>query len=169
MEFHEDERGFFARYFCQKEFQAYNLNTSWQQINNSMSKEVGTLRGLHFQREPHEEVKLVRCIKGAIWDVVVDLRRQSKTFGNWFGTNLSEENRTLMYVPKGFAHGFITLVENSEIIYLVSDRYEPSAEGILLWSDPDVSIQWPITPFLISKKDAGGMSLKNLMKISARN
>ena len=94
-----DERGFFARYFCENEFQKHGLNTRWVQINNSMSKEAGTLRGLHLQRPPYSEVKLVRCLKGSIWDVVVDLRKESESFGKWFGSTLSEKNRTMMYVP----------------------------------------------------------------------
>ena len=113
----EDERGFFARYFCQKEFAKLGLNTTWLQINNSASKITGTLRGLHFQREPNSEIKLIRCLRGSIWDVVVDLRHESQTFGKWFGKKLSGDNRTMMYVPKGFAHGFISLEPNSEILF----------------------------------------------------
>lgn len=154
-----DERGFFARYFCEREFSEQGLNTQWVQINNSLSREFGTLRGLHFQRSPHSEVKLVRCLRGAIWDVVVDLRQDSETFGKWFGATLSDENRTMMYVPKGFAHGFISLEPNSEILYLVSDFYAPEFEGTLVWNDPDVGIQWPIAPQIISDKDRIGMNL----------
>ena len=124
----EDSRGFFARYFCKNEFFNMGLNTSWVQINNSLSKETATIRGLHYQKEPSAEVKLVRCLKGSIWDVVVDLRKESKTFGKWFGEKLSDINRSMMYVPKGFAHGFISLEPNTEILYLVSDFYDPEAE-----------------------------------------
>ncbi len=157
-----DERGFFARYFCEKEFSERGLNTRWVQINNSMSKEAGTLRGLHFQRTPDAEVKLIRCIQGAIWDVIVDLRQDSETFGKWFGATLSAENRTMMYVPKGFAHGFISLEPNTEILYLVSDFYVPASEATLLWNDPDVKIDWPIQPTVLSEKDLQGAYLLRL-------
>ena len=127
-----------------------------------MNKKVGILRGLHFQRYPHSEIKLVRCIKGEIWDVVVDLRTKSNTYGKWFGTILSEENRTMMYVPRGFAHGFISLRTYSEVIYLVSDFYSPKSEETLLWNDPDISINWPIKPVIISDKDNQGKYFKDI-------
>jgi dTDP-4-dehydrorhamnose 3,5-epimerase len=158
----EDERGFFSRYFCEKEFSKKGLNTKWVQINNSLSKKVGILRGLHFQTSPHEEVKLVRCIKGIIWDVVVDLRKGSKTYGEWFGAELSDENRITMYVPEGFAHGFISLTANAEIIYLVSKSYAPQAERVLNWNDPDIKIDWPLSPSLLSEKDNKGLSFKEI-------
>jgi dTDP-4-dehydrorhamnose 3,5-epimerase len=150
----EDERGFFARFFCEKEFQGKRLNTQWVQMNNSMSKLRGTIRGLHFQYPPYAEVKLVRCFRGAIWDVIVDIRKDSDTYGKWYGTELNEENRSMMYVPKGFAHGFISLTDNSEILYLVSTPYTQSAEGTLRWNDPFQGIHWPIEPVVISEKDA---------------
>lgn len=169
LELREDERGFFARYFCKKEFLLQGLNTNWLQINNSLSKEVGTLRGLHFQKEPNAEVKLVRCLKGAIWDVVVDLRDSSETFGKWFGAKLSDENRTMMYVPKGFAHGFISLEPDIEILYLVSDYYAQGSEGTLLWNDQKIAIKWPITPKVISTKDAKGSKLDEIIPIKVEN
>ena len=162
LELKEDERGFFARFYCEKEFSKKGLNTKWVQVNNSASREVGTLRGLHYQREPNAEVKLVRCLRGAIWDVVVDLRDKSETFGKWFGATLSEENRTMMYVPKGFAHGFISLEENSEILYLVSSFYSPESEGTLLAIDKKVGVNWPIKPKIISDKDLKGESLEKI-------
>jgi dTDP-4-dehydrorhamnose 3,5-epimerase len=162
LDLRQDHRGFFARYFCEKEFSKLCLNISWVQINNSMNLYAGTLRGLHFQRPPYTEVKLVRCIRGAIWDVVVDLREGSKTFGKWFGSTLSDENRTMMYVPKGFAHGFITLESNSEIIYMISDVYAPEFEGTLIWNDPIVDIEWPIQPKILSDKDLNGKCLKDI-------
>lgn len=165
----QDERGFFARYFCEQEFAAHGLNSHWVQINNSLNKEAGTLRGLHFQYAPHAEVKLVRCIQGAIWDVIVDLRQNSTSYGKWFGATLSNENRTMMYVPKGFAHGFISLEPNSEIIYLVSDFYAPAYETTLLWNDPEVEIEWPRKPSVISEKDAVGKPLKELAPMSLDN
>ena len=169
LELKEDERGFFARYFCEKEFLKQGLNTQWVQINNSASNVVGTLRGLHYQQEPNAEVKLVRCLKGAIWDVVVDLRDSSETFGKWHGAKLSAENRTMMYVPKGFAHGFVSFESNTEILYLVSDYYAPGTEGTLIWNDPNVGIDWPTTPQIISDKDAKGDKLDKITPIKLKN
>lgn len=161
----EDERGFFARCFCEKEFFKKGLNTIWLQINNSMSKNIGTLRGLHLQKAPHAEVKLIRCLKGKVWDVVVDLRKESKTFGKWFGATLSDENRTMMYIPKGFAHGFISLKPDSEILYLVSSFYTPQSEKTLLWNDPDVAISWPLQPSIISDKDNNAKPLMDFCNL----
>ena len=168
LELKEDERGFFARYYCKKEFSQKGLNTKWVQVNNSASKKVGTLRGLHYQREPNTEVKLVRCLRGAIWDVVVDLRDMSKTFGKWFAAKLSDENRTMMYVPKGFAHGYISLEPNSEILYLVSDFYAPNLEGTLIWNDKKVEINWPIEPKVVSDKDLKGINLEKIIPIEIK-
>ena len=165
LEIKKDKRGFFARYFCEKEFLKQGLNTKWVQANNSLSKEVGTLRGLHFQREPNAEVKLVRCLKGAIWDVVVDLRDGSETFGKWFGAKLSDENRTMMYIPKGFAHGFVSLEPHSEILYMVSNFYSSDSEGTLIWSDKTIGINWPILPLVISEKDKKGLKLEQISLI----
>ncbi|MDA9309050.1 dTDP-4-dehydrorhamnose 3,5-epimerase [Flavobacteriaceae bacterium] len=161
----EDDRGFFARYFCKNEFEAHNLNTEWKQINNSFSKDKFTLRGLHYQEFPSTEVKLVRCIKGSIWDVIVDLRENSKTYGEWFGTELNEINRKMMYVPKGFAHGFLSLSANSEIIYLVSDFYSKENERSLLWSDESIGIKWPDTPQIISDKDSVAPKLRDILPV----
>ena len=161
----EDERGFFARNYCENEFLAYGLNTKWVQINNSMSLKSQTLRGLHFQRKPYQEIKLVRCIKGSIFDVVVDLRKNSKTYKKWFGTLLSDKNRNMMYVPKGCAHGFLSLQAKTEILYLSSEFYKPSYEEILLWSDVDIKISWPKKPKVLSEKDCFGRSLKDLEKL----
>jgi dTDP-4-dehydrorhamnose 3,5-epimerase len=158
-----DERGFFARYFCEHEFLAQGLNTTWVQINNSLSVEAGTLRGLHFQRPPNAEVKMVRCMQGAIWDVIVDLRENSLTFGKWFAATLTAQNRTMMYVPKGFAHGFISLEPNSEILYLVSEFYSQENEDALLWCDESVAIAWPIKPVQISTKDSSAKKLSDII------
>lgn len=149
----EDERGFFARYYCKDEFLNYNLEVNWTQINNSLSLRKGTLRGLHFQQEPHSEVKLVRCIRGAVWDVIVDIRLNSLSYGKWFAAELNADNRKMMYVPKGFAHGFISLLDNSEVLYMVSEFYSPKFERTLRWDDKFHGINWPITPKLISEKD----------------
>lgn len=148
-----DDRGFFARAFCTEELSNAGLETDIQQINNSVTAEKAVLRGLHFQRPPHAEVKIVRCVSGAIWDVVVDIREGSPTFGKWFGTDLTAENRTMMYVPKGFAHGFVTLTEHAEIIYFVSSKYAPQAEGGLRWDDSRLAIDWPLRPSSMSTKD----------------
>lgn len=150
----KDERGFFARYFCEKEFADKKLKSHWVQINTSLSQDVATLRGLHYQRPPYTEAKVVRCLQGMIWDVIVDLRFQSDTFGEWFGAELSSENRTMMYVPEGFAHGFITLKPNTEILYLVSEFYSPESEGTLFWNDPKLNITWPLKPEFVSVKDS---------------
>lgn len=138
-----DERGFFARYFCEKEFAKLGLSTHWVQMNTSLSKEKGTLRGLHFQKPPKAEDKIVRCFRGAIWDVIVDLRKNSKTFGQWYGTELNDINRTMIYVPKGFAHGFQTLTNESELLYLHSEFYSTEHEAGILATDTDLAIAWP--------------------------
>ena len=161
----KDDRGFFARLFCEHEFAAQGLNTRWVQINNSFTTETGTLRGLHFQRPPKAEVKVVRCIRGVIWDVIVDLRASSTTFGKWFGTELNAENRTMLYVPQGFAHGFISLQPNSEILYLVSEFYGPEQEETLLWNDSAVDIAWLIDPKYISNKDKQAKQLSDIKPI----
>lgn len=149
----EDERGFFARSFCAKEFSCHGLETNFIQINNSLSVKKGTLRGLHYQLAPMQEVKVIRCIKGKIYDVIVDIREDSLTFGHSFGVELSEENKTMLYVPKGCAHGFITLEDNSELFYLVSEYYSPQLERGIRWDDPEFSIKWPISPCVISERD----------------
>ena len=165
MEKYGDDRGFFARYWCQNEFSKIGLDPNIVQINNSMSKNKGTLRGLHFQRPPRAETKIVRCIHGAVWDVVVDLRVDSSTFGNWFGTELTAENRTMMYVPKGFAHGFQTLVDNVELLYLHSEFYSKEDEGGLLYNDEDVAIDWPLPIPEISERDKSHPLLHELEPI----
>jgi dTDP-4-dehydrorhamnose 3,5-epimerase len=162
LEPHTDDRGFFSRYFCEKEFGNYSLNIRWVQINDSLCKETGTLRGVHFQYPPYTETKLIRCIRGAIWDVIVDIRAGSSTYGKWFGAELNDNNRTMMYVPEGFAHGFISLKPDSEIIYLVSKFYSQGKEQSILWSDPSIAIQWPLTPKVISSKDAQAPKLSEI-------
>ena len=149
----EDERGFFARYYCTDELKNSGIIFEVLQINNSFNKYKGTIRGLHFQKPPKAEKKIVRCINGAIWDVIVDLRKGSKTFGKWYGTELSSENRLMMYVPEGFAHGFQTLSDNTEIIYLHSEFYSKKHEDALLYNDEKLLIDWPIRIENISKKD----------------
>lgn len=148
-----DDRGFFARIFCKSEFSNFNLNNEIVQINNSLSVAKGTLRGMHYQLKPKMEDKIVRCIKGALYDVIIDLRKDSQTFMQWFGTELSAENRKMLYVPKGFAHGFITLENNTEAFYLVTEYYSPEYERGIRWNDPKFDIKWPIEPVEISEKD----------------
>jgi dTDP-4-dehydrorhamnose 3,5-epimerase len=149
-----DDRGFFARFFCCKEFAEEGLTSSFVQVNNSLSAHKGTLRGLHYQLPPKAETKVVRCIKGSLWDVIVDIRESSPTFGQWYGKELSANNRTMMIVPHGFAHGFITLEDDTEALYLVSEFYAPELERGLRWNDPKFSIDWPLEPKIISDKDA---------------
>jgi dTDP-4-dehydrorhamnose 3,5-epimerase len=153
LEKREDERGFFARFFCEREFAEIGLETRFVQINNSLSRDRGTLRGMHYQLGEAAEVKIVRCIKGTLWDAILDLRPGSATFGQSFGAELSAENRQMMYVPRGFAHGFLTLTEGVEALYLVSAVYAPKRERGVRWNDPRFAIRWPAEPLVISDKD----------------
>lgn len=148
-----DERGFFARVFCKNEFGTLNLDANIVQINNSTSAKKGTLRGMHYQLAPYAETKIVRCIKGALYDVILDLREDSPTFGKWFGAELTAENRRMMYVPKGFAHGFLTLTDDVEAFYMVTEFYNPQAERGIRWNDPKFQIEWPFEPVVLSEKD----------------
>ncbi len=149
-----DERGFFARAFCEREFTTHKLVTRYVQVNNSLSAEKGTLRGLHYQLAPRAETKLVRCIRGALCDLILDLRPGSPTFGHSFGADLTAENRRMMYVPKGFAHGFITLVDDTEALYFVDEFYSPECERGIRWNDPRFRLSWPTAPVVLSEKDA---------------
>ena len=149
-----DARGLFARAFCAQEFAAQGLETSYVQANISANTHAGTVRGLHFQRAPHAEVKLVRCVKGALYDVIVDMREDSATFLRWFCADLSDDNGLMMYVPKGFAHGYQALSDGATAFYTVSAYYAPQAEGGLRYDDPKLAIAWPRTVSGISDKDA---------------
>lgn len=148
-----DARGFFARAFCEREFAAAGLETRFVQANNALSRRRGTLRGFHYQLPPAAEAKLVRCLRGALYDVIIDLRPDSPTFKQWFGAELNEDNRLMMYVPRGFAHGLLTLTENVEAYYLVSAIYAPALERGLRHDDPAFGVRWPIEPVEISPKD----------------
>ncbi len=148
-----DERGFFARVFCENEFAAQSLSTSFVQVNNSLSGDRGTLRGMHYQLPPHSETKLVRCIRGALYDLILDLRPHSPTFGQSFGAELSAENRLMMYVPRGFAHGFLTLAADTEAFYFVDAFYAPDAERGVRFDDPRFDLEWPAAPTNVSDKD----------------
>ena len=163
----EDGRGFFARYFCSEEFENQGLNISVTQMNTTLSKERGTIRGLHFQRPPKAEIKIVRCIRGSIWDVIVDIRESSPTYGKWYGAELNVNNRKMMYVPKGFAHGFQTIVDNVELLYLHSEFYSKEDEGGLLYNDKDVAIEWPLPVLVISKRDKSHPVLNKLEPIKS--
>jgi len=148
-----DERGFFGRSWCKKEMEEQGLNGSIAQINTSLSKFRGTLRGLHFQVAPYQECKMIRCTKGSIFDIIVDLRPDSTTFLQWFGEELTEENHKALYSPKGFAQGFITLTDNSEITYFTTDFYAPGFDRGVRWNDPQFGIRLPVEPVVISEKD----------------
>ncbi len=155
-----DERGFFARAWCEKEFAGKNLTSRMVQANTSYSKNRGTLRGLHYQVSPHEEAKLMRCIKGAIFDVAVDLRPDSETYKKWFGIELTESNRRMLFIPEGFAHGYQTLVEDTETFYMSSAFYASEAERGLRWNDPAIAIKWPITDNVnITDKDRSWLDI----------
>jgi dTDP-4-dehydrorhamnose 3,5-epimerase len=148
-----DERGQFARTFCRREFEAHGISIDVVQSNCSRSRSAGTLRGLHFQRPPMQETKLVRCTSGRVYDVMVDLRSGSATRFQYFGAELSPENGLMLLVPKGFAHGFITLEDDSELIYLVDQYYSPEHEAGLRFNDPAIGIPWPREAAVVSLKD----------------
>lgn len=149
-----DERGFFARQFCQREFAQRGLMTRVVQVNASYNASRGTLRGLHYQLPPKAESKLVRCITGAIHDVIVDLRSGVETFGKTFGRELSAANCEMMFVPPGFAHGFITLADSTEVLYLMDEFYTPELQRGIRWNDKRFSVPWPIAPKFLSPRDS---------------
>jgi dTDP-4-dehydrorhamnose 3,5-epimerase len=150
----EDERGFFARSFCRREFERQGLNSNLAQCNISFNKRKGTLRGMHYQLAPHAEVKIVRCTAGAICDVIIDLRPESPTFRQWIAVELTAENHLQLYVPEGFAHGYQTLSDNTETVYQVSEFYSPESERGIRWNDQTFGISWPLPVAAISAKDA---------------
>jgi len=149
----QDNRGFFTRTFCEREFAEHNLVQHFVQANHSGSHGKGVIRGMHFQYPPFSEVKVVKCVQGAIFDVIVDVRAGSATFLKWFGAELTAENRRMMYVPAGFAHGIQTLTDYSEITYMVSNFYNKESEGGVRYDDPQVNIEWPLPVSLVSDKD----------------
>jgi dTDP-4-dehydrorhamnose 3,5-epimerase len=149
-----DERGFFARAWCAREFRDHGLSPALVQCNISFNPHRGTVRGMHFQRVPHAEAKLVRCTRGALFDVIIDLRPESPTFKRWTGVELTADNRRALFVPEGFAHGYQTLVADTEAFYQVSEFYAPEAEGGVRWDDPAFGIEWPLaTEPVLSDKD----------------
>jgi dTDP-4-dehydrorhamnose 3,5-epimerase len=149
----EDERGFFGRSFCRREMEKHGLNGEIVQANTSFSKKKGTLRGLHYQVAPHQESKLMRCVSGAIYDVIIDLRPGSPTFMRWTSAELSQDNYRMLYIPEGFAHGYMALTDNAGVYYNVSAFYVPGSEKGIRWNDPAFKISWPMEPRVISEKD----------------
>lgn len=151
-----DERGFFARSWCREEFKSRGLNSGLVQCNISFNHKKGTLRGMHYQAAPWEEVKLVRCTRGAMFDVIIDLRPQSSTYGQWLAVELSGDNRKMLYIPEGFAHGFQTQADNTEVFYQMSEFYHPECAKGIRWNDPAFGIRWPEAPErIISAQDQG--------------
>lgn len=148
-----DERGFFARTFCLREFEALGVNLAVAQCNVSLNTRAATIRGLHFQAPPHEEAKLIRCTRGAIYDVAVDIRPGSHTYLRWHSVELTPDNGQMLYIPHGFAHGFQTLADNTEVSYLMSEFYHAESGGGLRWDDPLLAITWPLGNPILSDKD----------------
>lgn len=155
LEKREDDRGFFARGFCQREFEDHGMIPDVVQANISYNKYKGTLRGMHYQVSPCEETKFLRCTKGSVYDVIIDMRPESKTYKKWIGVELTDKNYKMLYVPRNFAHGFQTLEDETEVMYLVSEFYAPETERGVRYNDPTFMIQWPLAVAQISDKDAG--------------
>ena len=165
-ECHRDNRGFFARSYCDREFEERGLWRKWVQFNISYNESKGTLRGLHFSLPTVQEVKLVRCTSGSIFDVIVDIRQGSNSFGQWFGTELTAENRCALYIPVGFAHGFQTLTDRSEVFYQMGDFYDPVASRGIRYNDPKISVQWPLSKKIVSANDEKLPSLDEALEPS---
>ena len=161
-----DKRGNFTRTFDDKIFESHNLNMKWVQENQSFSKHKNTIRGLHFQFPPHSETKLVRCIRGEIYDVFLDLRKDSSTFRKWESITLSQNNNKMILIPRGFAHGYCTLTDNCEVLYKVDNYYTPHKENGIRWNDPDLNINFPITVDepIISSKDSNLKSFNDFIE-----
>lgn len=162
LEFREDARGRFARTFCAEEFRRAGLNAVWPQMNSSLTRRRGTVRGLHFQRAPRAEIKLVRCMRGAVWDMAVDLRAGSASFGQSVGLELSAENGAMIYIPQGFAHGFQALSDDAELLYFHSEVYSPDHEGAVSPEDAALGLAWPLPVTGLSARDSGAPTLDML-------
>jgi dTDP-4-dehydrorhamnose 3,5-epimerase len=150
-----DERGMFLRTYCRNEFEQHGLDATIAQSSASFNRRKGTLRGMHYQREPHAETKVVRCSRGAVFDVILDLRRESSSYRQWQAVELSESNHRMLYIPKGVAHGFLTLSDASEVVYQISEFYHPESSDGVRWDDPAFAISWPAIPSVISDRDRG--------------
>ncbi|WP_088034134.1 dTDP-4-dehydrorhamnose 3,5-epimerase [Evansella clarkii] len=157
----EDERGFFMETYNYINLKSYGIENTFVQDNHSLSVEKGTIRGLHYQLHPMSQAKLVRVIRGAVFDVVVDIRRESPDFGKWFGIELDENNKKQLLVPKGFAHGFCTLEQNTEVVYKVDEYYSPEADRGIMWNDPEIGITWPTSDPVLSEKDKNHPALSS--------
>ncbi len=158
---HRDHRGFFMEWYSAEKFSKAGIENRFVQDNHSCSKEKGILRGLHFQKPPFAQAKLVRVLQGKIFDVAVDLRKSSPTYGKWVGFELSEENRTMLFIPVGFAHGFVTLEPDTHVEYKVDALYVPNYDSGIIWNDPEINIPWPIEKPILSPKDANLPMLKD--------
>lgn len=159
-----DNRGWFARYYCKKEFSKIKHQKDWVQMNHSFTIKKGTIRGMHYQIAPYMEIKMIRCVAGAVFDVIVDLRKNSSTFLQWFGIELSAQNKQMLYIPEGFAHGFQSLSDDAELLYHHSEYYTPGAEGGIKYDDPLIKIEWPLPVSVISGKDAAHPYFDNNFK-----
>ena len=151
----EDARGFFTRTFSQAEMAEHGCNAAIHECNVSSNLRAGTLRGMHYQADPYAQSKLVRCTAGTIWDCIIDLRRSSSTFKQWYGVELSAGNHKLLYIPEGFAHGFVTLADSTEVFYQMGNVFHPASARGVRWNDPAFGIEWPIQPNVIHERDAG--------------
>jgi len=160
----DDARGYFFESYNRDAFATVGLTMNFLQDNQSLSQK-GVLRGLHFQNDPHAQGKLVRVITGAVFDVAVDIRKSSPTYGKWFGMELNEKNKTMMYIPEGFAHGFVTLQDNTIFSYKCTNVYNKASEDCLLWNDPDIGIDWQLKDPLLSEKDLQGKKIKNFVSL----
>jgi dTDP-4-dehydrorhamnose 3,5-epimerase len=150
---YSDERGWFARTYCENEFAEIGHGARWVQMNHSYTTKKGTVRGMHYQLPPYREIKMVRCVRGKVFDVIIDIRRSSDTFRQWFGVELSPAAMNMLYIPEGFAHGFQTLADDSELLYHHSEFYTPNAEGGIRYDDPSVNIKWPLEVTSVSERD----------------
>jgi dTDP-4-dehydrorhamnose 3,5-epimerase len=164
LEPHEDHRGFFMRTYDNETFKKFGIHYEWVQENQSRSFREGILRGLHFQFPPHCETKLVRCVRGSVFDVYVDLRKDSPTFGKWESVELSESNKNLILIPRGFAHGFCTITEECEVLYKVDNVYQRPSESGIIWNDPDLKIDWPVKEPILSPKDERNITLAQFIE-----
>ena len=157
----EDERGFFGRVWDQKEFENHGLNSKIVQCSVSHNKKKGTVRGMHYQVAPYEEAKIIWCIKGKIYDVIIDIRPESKNFKKWLGVELTEKNYKMIYIPEGFAHGFQSLMDNTEVFYQITQQYMPEFSRGIKWNDDDIGIKWPINEVILSERDRKLPNFKN--------